>query len=90
MPLAVTLLANAVDIAKLFARDKGKELASIGTKSASIHTTLFYKAFINIESDAITDTITEYCLSFVICELKPALPMAEAVNWLIVEQTYVR
>ncbi|OAX31319.1 hypothetical protein K503DRAFT_777687 [Rhizopogon vinicolor AM-OR11-026] len=59
-------------------------------KSASIYTTLFYKAFINIWSNDVTDSITEYWLSFVICELKPVLPTAKAVNWLIVEHTYVR
>ncbi|OJA16769.1 hypothetical protein AZE42_12086 [Rhizopogon vesiculosus] len=84
------LLANAVEIAeslmtpkshKKWGRsDNGKELAVIGTKSAGIHTTLFYKAFINIWSDVVTDPITEYWLSFVICELKPALPTTEAVN----------
>ncbi|OJA10018.1 hypothetical protein AZE42_10190 [Rhizopogon vesiculosus] len=48
------------------APDNGKGLAVIGTKSASILTTLFYKAFINIWSDAVTDSIMEYWLSFVI------------------------
>jgi len=66
-----------------------KEPAIISTKLASVHITQVDEAFIDFWSDAITDPITENWPSFVICGLKP-LPAAEAVNWLIVEQTYVR
>lgn len=66
-----------------------KEPAIISTKLASVHMTQVDEAFIDFWSDAITDPITENWPSFVICGLKP-LPAAEAVNWLIVEQTYVR
>lgn len=66
-----------------------KEPAIISTKLASVHMTQVDEAFIDFWSDAITDPITENWPSFVICGLKP-LPSAEAVNWLIVEQTYVR
>jgi len=46
------------------------------------------KVFIDIWSDAVTDPIAEHWLPVVICELK-SLPTTEAVNWLIIEQTYV-
>jgi hypothetical protein len=67
-------------LCRLSARDNSKEPAVISTKPMSIHTTQFYKAFIDIWPDTVTDPITEHWLSFVICELKPALPTAEAVN----------
>jgi hypothetical protein len=70
-----------------------KEPAIISTKLASVHVTQVDEAFIDFWSDAITDPITENWPSFVICGLKPlpsAAAEAEAVNWLIVEQTYVR
>ncbi|OJA15213.1 hypothetical protein AZE42_12519 [Rhizopogon vesiculosus] len=66
MPLAATLLANAVEIAESLMTPKShknKELAVIGTKPASIHTIQFYEAFINIWSDAVTDPTTEHWLS---------------------------
>jgi hypothetical protein len=66
-----------------------KEPAIISTKLASVHMTQVDEAFIDFWSDAITDLITENWPSFVICGLK-SLPAADAVNWLIVEQTYVR
>ncbi|OAX38409.1 hypothetical protein K503DRAFT_800479 [Rhizopogon vinicolor AM-OR11-026] len=71
-------------------RDTGtKEPAIISTKLRSVHMTQVDEAFIDFWSDAVTDPITQNWPSFVICGLKP-LPAAEAVNWLIVEQTYVR
>ncbi|KAG2112605.1 uncharacterized protein F5147DRAFT_771146 [Suillus discolor] len=66
-----------------------KEPAVLSTKLASVHMTQVDEAFIDFWSDAIADPITANWPSFVICGLKP-LPAKEAVNWLIVEQTYVR
>lgn len=66
-----------------------KEPTVLSTKLASVHMTQVDEAFIDFWSDAIADPITEDWPSFVICGLKP-LPANETVNWLIVEQTYVR
>ncbi|KAG2051079.1 hypothetical protein BDR06DRAFT_973978 [Suillus hirtellus] len=66
-----------------------KEPAVLSTKLASVHMTQVDEAFIDFWSDAIADPITANWPSFVICGLKP-LPAKEGVNWLIVEQTYVR
>lgn len=66
-----------------------KEPAVLSTKLASVHMAQVDEAFIDFWSDAIADPITANWPSFVICGLKP-LPAKEAVNWLIVEQTYVR
>ncbi|KAG2125749.1 hypothetical protein DEU56DRAFT_564087 [Suillus clintonianus] len=66
-----------------------KEPSVLSTKLASVHITQVDEAFIDFWSDAIADPITENWPSFVICGLKP-LPANDTVNWLIVEQTYVR
>ncbi|KAG1750436.1 uncharacterized protein EDB91DRAFT_1078472 [Suillus paluster] len=66
-----------------------KEPAAISTKLAGVHMAQVDEAFIDFWSDAIADPITENWPSFVICGLKP-LHANEAVNWLIIEQTYVR
>ncbi|KAH7882737.1 hypothetical protein F5I97DRAFT_1907989 [Phlebopus sp. FC_14] len=66
------------------------ETVIIETKLASVDTVQIDEAFIDFWSDAIVDPISAGWPTFVICGLKPIPGAEKPVQWLVIEQSYVR